>query len=140
MLQELNTIQLNNILKTDKCSKHIFIGIFARDQLPKNPPYPSCFIINTDVSDRPGAHWLAFYYNSNKECHFFDSYGLHPSIYGLTSYLNRTSRYWIFNKIKYQSFLTKSCGYFAFVFLLLKCRGIDLSTIELKEIDLNFFI
>jgi hypothetical protein len=47
------------ILKKDKITRDIFLDAFARDELPKAPPYPSCFIINTDPRSRPGEHWLA---------------------------------------------------------------------------------
>jgi hypothetical protein len=139
MLEELNSIQLYKILKHDKCTRGIFLGVFARDQLPFKPKYPSCFIINTDDSSKQGKHWLAFYYDSNGDAMFFDSFGMHPVFYKLTSYLNRTSRNWSFNSIQYQSFNTKTCGYFAFIFLLLKCRGIDINDKNIKEIDLNIF-
>jgi hypothetical protein len=139
MFEELNSVQLYKILSKDSCTKKKFIGVLARDQLPYKPKYPSCFIINTDRSNKPGAHWLAFYYDNVGHCTFFDSFGIHPSFYRLTSYLERTSKSWNYNNIKFQSNNSKTCGYYAFIFILLKCRGIDLKNIDLKAKDLNFF-
>ena len=130
MLEELDTIQLYKILKQDKCTRHIFLGVFPRDQLPRKPRYPSCFIINTDRSTSPGQHWLAFYYDMNGKCEFFDSFGLHPSAYRLKTYIDQTSRGWTYNSIQYQSIKTKTCGYFSFLYLLFKCRNIDYCNIE----------
>jgi hypothetical protein len=55
-----NTIEV--ILDKDAFTKKIFLGAFARDELPPNPPYPSCFIVNTDPRSQAGGHWLALYY------------------------------------------------------------------------------
>jgi hypothetical protein len=54
--------QLDEILRRDAFTKKIYLGTFARDELVPSPPYPSCFIINTDPRSRSGGHWLALYY------------------------------------------------------------------------------
>jgi hypothetical protein len=53
------------ILKKDKFTKDIFGGALACDELPVRPPFPSCYIINTDPRNKPGQHWLALYVNKN---------------------------------------------------------------------------
>ena len=36
-------------------------------------------------STAPGGHWLLFF-NNPRSVEFFDSYGLHPIVYGLTDF------------------------------------------------------
>ena len=40
--------------------------------------FPCGFVANTDPSDEPGAHWVAFYFQSERKGEFFDSYGKPP--------------------------------------------------------------
>ena len=44
-MRELNELDLKNYIKLCKKTDQIFLGVFARDELPK-VKYPSCFIIN----------------------------------------------------------------------------------------------
>ena len=57
----LNTLQLLKIINEDKHTKDIFLGVFARDQLPKVDRYPACLIVNTDPSYLNGEHWFNVY-------------------------------------------------------------------------------
>lgn len=65
----MNTLQIHNLLKTNIKTKSIFKGVFLSDQLPKGiPKYPSLIIADTDTSDQPGTHGIAFYSNvANKQ-------------------------------------------------------------------------
>lgn len=97
MYHELNNIQLEKILKKDKCTRQKFIGIFPRDKLPKRVEFPSCFIFNTDPHDRPGEHWIAVYIDNKGKCQFFDPFGNSPSYYGLENYFSKISKNVSFN-------------------------------------------
>lgn len=110
------------LAQKDPKLKTVFLGCFARDELPDQPPFPSCFILNTDPRSRPGEHWLAFYYTENGFCNFFDSFALPPSYYRLESYLNRTSTGWESNKKRLQGF-SDLCGIYAILFLLYRVRN-----------------
>jgi hypothetical protein len=49
-------------------------------QLSKTMHY--CFILNTHTHDKPGEHWLAFFYNCNTNMlEYFDSFGLELGAY-----------------------------------------------------------
>ena len=37
-------------------------------------------------STAPGGHWVAMFFNNPRSVEFFDSYGLHPIVYGLTDF------------------------------------------------------
>ena len=95
----------------------------------QSPDYPSSFIVNTDPSGEPGTHWLSFYYDINGNCTFFDSFGQHPKSYGLLNFICKTSKKWIYNDKRLQSFYSATCGYYAIFFILLKSREFNLDQI-----------
>lgn len=122
---------INSILKYDNVTSKIFKGVYARDELPLDLDFPSCFILNTHPRSKPGEHWLALYYDPKGNCYFFDSYGMHPTFYRLKTYISKTTLvdykvfqiivefilfyfYFINQEIKQKSFLKN------FIILLLK--------------------
>lgn len=130
MQHELDNRQLERILKTDKCTRSKFIGIFSIDTLPKKIKYPSCFIFNTDPQNLPGEHWIAVDIDKHGECVFFDPLGFNPKFYGLDSYMKSISTKFTFNTSKVQPFNSRKCGYYSFLFLLFKCRSIHVRLSE----------
>ena len=114
--------QIEAVLKQDKDTKNIFIGVFAFDELPQNPKFPSCFVINTHKRKQEGEHWLAIYLNKKGFAFFFDSYGLPPTYYNMDKYLSNISNGWVFNNLKIQTF-SDVCGYYTILFLLYISRG-----------------
>ena len=115
--QELNTRQLEAILKTDAFTRRTFLGVFARNMLPKTIKYPSCLVVNTDTSRGPGEHWVALYYDSCGFAEFFDPYGLEPKFYGFQAYVRRTSTSFVWNRIQYQPVASRACGYYCLLCL-----------------------
>ena len=90
----MDTIQLTIILRKDRYTRGVFQGVYSSDKLPTNiSSYPALFIANVDTSNKPGTHWVAFYFTKEREGEFFDSYGLPPSNYTRTfsSFLNNNS-------------------------------------------------
>ena len=129
----MNSLQIVRVLESDKYSKDKFLGVFARDELPIHVKYPSCLILNTDKRNEPGEHWLAIYYDENKNAEFFDSYGNSPDFYNLTTYLNKTCKKWVANEQRIQGYFSKLCGLYCLFYLHQKCRDVSL-----KEIQENF--
>ena len=129
--------QIEAILSTDENTKDIFLGAFARDELPAEPGYPSCFIVNTDPRSAAGGHWLALHYNKAGVCSFFDSYAYPPSFYRLESYCQRTSVHWSYNQTRIQG-VSEYCGYFACLFLLFKARNREREFYNQFKKDLDF--
>ena len=119
----MNSLQLEQILTKNNQTNKIFIGVYARDELPKLNKFPCCFILNTAKRSHPGKHWLAFYYDSNKVCNFFDSYGNDPKFFNLDDYVNSTSTNIISNKKPIQSWNSENCGYYCILFLNIKIVG-----------------
>ena len=112
---------IENALKKDSFTSKIFGGVLARDELPKNVDYPSCYVVNTKPRTNSGEHWLAIYYDKNGHADFFDSYGHHPQYFFLDSFLNKTSTSWSFNKIRLQG-LSTFCGYYCLLYLFFRSR------------------
>ena len=112
---------IEEVLKTDKITKKTFLGVFARNELPVDPTYPSCFVFNTSPRTLPGSHLLCIFYDLNGNSFFFDSYGMHPQNFGMVEYLNNTSNSWCYNKKRLQG-NSQYCGHFCVFFLLFKTR------------------
>lgn len=114
---------VKSILARHSNTKKIFLGVFARDEIPDNPTFPSCFIVNTDPRDQPGEHWLALYFNESGFCEFFDSLARSPSYYNLANYLNKSSTGWTWNRRRLQSDASDFCGFYAVLFLLYRSEN-----------------
>jgi len=72
----------------------VFQGVYPSDKLPATiSVYPALFIANVDTSEKPGSHWVAFYFTNKQEGEFLDSWGLHRSRYTetLSNFLNKNS-------------------------------------------------
>ena len=124
-------------LKKDLCTKKRFLGVFPFDRKPRKIKFPACFILNTAKTNEQGEHWIALDYDKYGHCEFFDSYGLHPKLYKLKSYLDKTATSWSFNSKQLQDYNSQTCGYFCFIFLILNCRKIKIKKIK-KSLINNF--
>ena len=123
----MNSLKINQILERDPFAKDIFYGVLARDQLPRNIKYPTSFVINTDVSSKPGEHWLAIFYDKNGVCEFFDPLGFSPKYYKLDDYLKKTSTKFYYNTQQMQGIFSKYCGHYCILYLLVKSRQYNLT-------------
>jgi len=94
------------VLTKDKISKESFLGVFARDEIPKNINYPACFVMNTENRNKPGQHWLALHYDNKGKCYFFDSFGNPPKYHNLQKYIEKTSKHGPITKEEYKDFQT----------------------------------
>jgi len=117
---------IDEVLRTAPETHKIFLGVFARNELPVKPTYPSCFVFNTEPRGQSGEHWLGLYYDSDGKCNFFDSYAQPASRYGLSSYLDKTSISWSENKNRIQG-NSQYCGHYVIFFLLFRARSKSLS-------------
>ena len=78
----MNTAEITRALEQDPITSKSFLGVFPSDKLPQPlDKHPCGFVANTDPSSKPGMHWVAFYFPSEGEGEFFDSYGRSPEYY-----------------------------------------------------------
>lgn len=119
----MNSAQIHYILSNDELTRYQFKGVYARDHFNEKTSKPGLYVINTDDSDKPGEHWVAIYNNGREE--FFDSYGNHPSYFGIN-----TTKNVIYNKTRYQNDLSTCCGQYCIYFLTLRCRHHDMGQIK----------
>ena len=128
----MNSIQLPHILSKDKYSRGVFQGVYPSDKLPTSvSSYPALFIANVDTNEKPGSHWVPFYFTKDREGEFFDSYGLPPRNYTgtFTRFLDNNSNSWEVNFVTLQSIKSKVCGNYCLYYALFRCRNISMNTI-----------
>ena len=100
-----------------------WLGTFARDELPDLPlkSRPWIFIMNTDPTDQPGTHWLAYYAIIVGPIEFINSFGFSLMNYSLDS-LNPLHLCFPF-----KSPITFVCGHYCIFYIYLSSRNKSLS-------------
>ena len=120
----MNSTTIEKILRSDKCSKHVFGGVYASDKLPETVDrYPRAYVANVDRSNMPGSHWIAFWFASPSHGEFFDSLGQRPK---------RTHFHYTCNHRTVQSAFSNVCGHFCIYYIFYRCRNMSMSTIMYK--------
>ena len=92
------------------------------------PLHVKAYIVNTDVSDDPGQHWVCLYFDGDKAI-YFDSYGFASLKDYVLPFIKSNSTCWIENTKMIQSPWSNVCGmYCPFVLYLMK-QGSNLQNI-----------
>lgn len=141
----MNTLQIDRILSACEPTANEYVGCFAADELPAITKYPCSLVANTDDSDSPGSHWVAFRFPDMNVVQFFDSYGQHPSTYN-TAFedflieLNREANnnnnyYYPSRSLKKSDLILQSsdsdvCGEYVVYFLSQAANGMDFEDIN----------
>ena len=102
-----------------------FQGVFSSDTLPMSPHLLVC---NTDPAQKPGEHWIAIYVDKNGHGEYFDSFGRPPNKH-FEHYMNSKCSRWSCNKKQLQSRISSFCGYYCCLYVVLRCKGLDMSKI-----------
>ena len=97
-----------------------WLGVFTRDQLPDlhHMQRPFAVGFNTDPNNKPGQHWLSIFGPNEGPLEFFDTFGMPPSYYGLTSLFT-------YSLISFQSYSSDLCGYYTLYFIYHRSRNIS---------------
>ena len=129
------------------CSAH-FLGVFAADQIPSADTLiessPSWlyrhslhgvvkgFVANTDPSNAPGSHWVAFVSRGSvNTIDYFDSYGFPLSTYVVLhaectrrGYFKYPNEIRTINENQLQDFDSVACGHYCILFLdrVFRCK------------------
>jgi hypothetical protein len=117
----MNTAYIERLLR----NQPNFQGVFSSDTLPTNPRLLVC---NTDPASKPGEHWIAIYVDKNGRGEYFDSFGRPPNKH-FERYMNSRCSVWTFNKKRLQSVISGFCGYYCCLYVVLRCRGHDMTKI-----------
>ena len=136
----MDTQRLRKILTSDTVIGSKFGGVFASDRLPRLiDKRKRLFIANTDPADKPGTHWVAFYFGPNNVCTFFDSYGKPPLLKSFKTFMEKNADCWIYNSQILQHPTSTVCGYYCIVFAHNMCRGSSLSKfLSVFDVDRRF--
>ena len=111
----MNSLDIENLCLQQGVKR--FLGCFPSDVMPPVPSkFPTCFILNTDNSSKPGDHWVAVILNQNN-CIFFDSFGLPILNPLLVQFLSQRYKKAIFSTKCIQHFQSIRCGEFCVAFL-----------------------
>jgi hypothetical protein len=117
----MNTTRIESLL----VNQPGFQGVYSSDTLPTTPRLLVC---NTDPKWKPGKHWIAIYVDKNGCGEYFDSFGVPPNKH-FEGYLDLKCSRWTFNRKQLQSRISSFCGYYCCLFVILRCKGFDMTKI-----------
>lgn len=110
----MNTVQI------EKCLYNYpyFKGVYAKDKFIFSGTYPSCYVINTGLSDTPGEHWIAIWVDTDI-IYYFDSLGMSPSYDVYIMGLVKSCRVNMvtYNTFRIQGLFSNVCGCYSIVFI-----------------------
>ena len=126
----MNTKQLWNALCLNPVTNQYFDGIYSADTLKEIREKPDLIICNTDPSNKPGEHWVLFFFSDNG-VDFFDSLGRDIKYYGsifldfianfVTNYEQSLQRM--------QPLKSDLCGQYCLYYAFVKCNGLSMDEI-----------
>ena len=104
-----------------------FIGVYASNTLPHNPPVGSSLIVNYSDSNSGGSHWVAMRNLNTSNVEFFDSYGfdadqddlilsVHTKFKDYLKKHSKNKNYKV-NRINFQCSTSDVCGEYATKFI-----------------------
>jgi hypothetical protein len=126
---EMDTLQVENLLRADCKLSTIFDGVFASDCLPMFcGGGDTGLVMNLDPSSQSGSHWVSIYIQNGRG-EYFDSYGMAPPLEEFLSFLKRNSTSWSYNKQELQSLDSMVCGHYCIWFLSERARGRSMQNI-----------
>ena len=112
----LYTSDLYDIISKNSNLSKYFRGVYSINEMPFIlMDKPSFIIINLSPSYEAGSHWVSVVIDKNDESYYFDSYGNIPPS-EIINFLERNSKVWYYNNMKFQGNLSVLCGYFVIMF------------------------
>ena len=126
----MNGFELASIIEKDSKLANNVVGIYSFDTIPKNFGNHKGLIFNNEISSRSGSHWLSLFKINANTIEFYDSFGLDPEVYGLSSEHPFLQKYNIIYRNKQiQSIDSEICGLYAIYYLEHRVLGHPLSAI-----------
>ena len=137
----MNTKQLWNALCLNPTTTKYFDGIYSSDTLNEIKEKPDLIICNTDPSNKPGEHWVLFFFQENS-VDFFDSLGREIKYYGsvfldfianfVTNYKQCVKRTQLVN--------SDLCGQYCLYYAYSKCNGLSMEEIIHNISDYKYVV
>lgn len=121
--------EINGALRAHEATRPYYIGCFSADAIPTTLNYPCALVVNTDPSSLPGSHWVAFYAESDEQLEMFDSFGHSYTKYPQFSYFIDKFETVKFNGMRLQQYFSSTCGYYALVFILFRCKKFSMEDV-----------
>ena len=120
----MNTKQLWNALTHNPETNFYFDGIFSADTLNSITERPELIICNTDPSDKPGEHWVLFFFKG-KSVDFYDSLGRDINYYGslFLDFIKNFAHDYKQCIRRTQPIHSSLCGHYCLYYALSKCNG-----------------
>ena len=137
----MNTKQLWNALCLNPITNNYFDGIYSSDTLKEIVEKPQLIICNTDPSNKPGEHWVLFFFNENS-VDFFDSLGRDIKYYGsifLDFITNFANDYKQCLK-RTQPVKSDLCGQYCLYYAFAKCNGLSMEEIVRNIPDYEYVV
>ena len=131
----MNTKQIWQALTTNTKTDPYFDGVFPIDMLHKIKSKPELVICNTDPSNKPGKHWVLFFFY-DETVDFFDSLGKDMEYYGqdFVDFATRFSSNFQVSLIGTQPKITSVCGQYCLYFAYKRCNGEQMEEI-IKSVE-----
>ena len=128
---------LSNVLTQNPQTRDIFRGVFSINELVHKPTtLPAAYIYNTlPRSSKSVGHWVCIYVNSDWGIEYFDSYGLRPPR-KLLALMKQWSTNVVWNKLRFQTYLSNVCGLYVLYYIHFKYYGWSLQQIQ-RHFDSN---
>ena len=121
------TYEIQYVLDHGIWIKNLQAKVCAKDQLPQqNQIHVKAYIVNTERSNKTGAHWVAVIFKNNGNVLYFDFYGLPPLETEIIDFLDNYSSSWSYNRQRLQSLQSKVCGLYCIFTLDSAARGYNI--------------
>ena len=117
----LNTKDIWQALTSNNVTEPFFDGVFPLDGLKSIKHKPELIICNTDPSDKPGKHWLLFFFHGNI-VNFYDSLGNDLNYYDkkLITFVKKYADTIETSNVRTQPKNTSLCGHYCLYFAYIK--------------------
>ena len=126
----MNTEQIWQALTCNTQTEPYFDGVFPINELKNIKDKPELIICNTDPSNKPGQHWVLFFFH-NDTVDFFDSLGKNMEYYGeeFVNFAKRFSSKFQISLMRTQPKNTSLCGQYCLYFAYKRCTGEEMDNI-----------
>ena len=137
----MNTKQLWNALCFNPVTNKYFDGIYSSDTLKDIVDKPELIICNTDPSNKPGEHWVLFFFNNNS-VDFFDSLGRDINYYGsvFLDFIANFSDNYKQCLERMQPIESDLCGQYCLYYAFAACNGFSMEEIVHNIPDYEYVV